>query len=348
MRAAVCMEFGRPLVLEDVELAPPGPGEVRVRVEACGICHSDVAYAAGAWGGALPAVYGHEAAGAVVETGPDVRELEPGDTVVVSLIRSCSSCELCARGLPALCTTSFPLDEHSPLRTADGGEIVQGMRVGAFAEEVVVHESQAVPLADGVPLDRACLLACAVATGWGAVTRDAQVEPGASVAVIGTGGVGLNCVQAAAHAGADPIVAVDLSPAKLEAALAFGATAVGEVPGGADYVFVAAASGAAFEQGLKMLRRGGTLVAVGMPPSGVSAAFDPADLAHNGQRIVGSKMGSTRPAEDIPALAELYRSGRLKLDELVSGHFPLERVNDAIAAAREGAALRNVLVAGSD
>jgi S-(hydroxymethyl)glutathione dehydrogenase/alcohol dehydrogenase len=341
MRAAVCREFGAPLRLEEVELAPPGPGEVRVRVDACGICHSDVAYADGAWGGALPAVYGHEAAGVVLETGPDVDGVEPGRAVVVSLVRSCGRCELCARGLPALCDASFLLDAHSPL---GGGEIAQGMRVGAFAEEVVVHESQAVPVPDGVPLDRACLLACAVATGWGAVTRDARVEPGASVAVIGTGGVGLNCVQAAAYAGADTIVAVDLSPAKLEAALAFGATDVGDVSGAADYVFVAAASGAAFEQGLRMLRRGGTLVAVGMPPSGVVAAFDPADLAHNGQRIVGSKMGSTRPAEDIPALAELYRAGRLKLDELISGRYPLDAVNDAIASARNGAALRNVLV----
>jgi S-(hydroxymethyl)glutathione dehydrogenase/alcohol dehydrogenase len=341
MRAAVCREFGRPLTLEDLELAPPGPGEVRVRVDACGICHSDVAYAEGAWGGPLPAVYGHEAAGVVLETGPDVDGLEPGRAVVVGLVRSCGRCELCARGLPALCEASFALDDRSPL---GAGEIAQGMRVGAFAEEVVVHESQAVPVPDGVPLDRACLLACAVATGWGAVTRDAQVEPGASVIVIGVGGVGLNIVQAAALAGAEPIVAVDLAPAKLEAALEFGATHVGDPPGPADYVFVAAASGVAFARGLQLLRRGGTLVAVGMPPSGVVAAFDPADLAHNGQRIVGSKMGSTRPAEDIPALAELYHAGRLKLDELISGRYPLERVNDAIASARDGAALRNVLV----
>jgi S-(hydroxymethyl)glutathione dehydrogenase/alcohol dehydrogenase len=202
-----------------------------------------------------------------------------------------------------------------------------------------------------MPLDRACLLACAVATGWGAVTRDAGVEAGSSVVVIGVGGVGLNAVQAAAWTGADRIVAVDVAAAKLGAAKRLGATDVVDAATGdagvslvADYVFVAAASAAAFEQGLRMLGRGGTLIALGMPPSGVEASLDPGSLAHNGQRIVGSKLGSARPAEDIPAFVDLYLAGRLRLDELVSGRYRLHEINDAFASARRGETLRNVLL----
>src|SRR5262249_45283656 len=156
--------------------------------------------------------------------GADAGDLAPGDRAVVSLVRSCGRCELCLRGQPALCEACFALDERSPLRCGDGAEIVQGLRVAGFAEEVVVHASQAVRIAEDVPLECACLLACAVATGWGAVVRTARVEPGERVVVIGAGGVGLNCIQAAALAGAATVVAVDLSPAKLEAAGLFGAT----------------------------------------------------------------------------------------------------------------------------
>jgi S-(hydroxymethyl)glutathione dehydrogenase / alcohol dehydrogenase len=355
-RAAVCHTFSAPLAVEAVTLDPPGPDEVRVRVTACAVCHSDVAYAAGAWGGDLPAVFGHEACGTVVEAGEGTR-LAEGDRVVVSLVRSCGACARCRDGAPALCAARFRLDEASPIRLADGRRAAQGMRCGTFADEAVVHASQAVPIPDGVPDTSACLIACAVMTGYGAAVRDAGIAPGASVVVLGAGGVGLNAVQGAVVAGAGEVIAIDVSAAKLVAAAALGATrgidatatdpvaAVTEhTDGGADAVIVTAGSAAAVDQGLACLRRGGTLVVVGMPPSGELARFDPGALAHDGKRIVGSKLGSARPAEDVPRIAELYREGRLRLDELVTATYPLEGINEAVAAMRRGEAIRNVIV----
>jgi Zn-dependent alcohol dehydrogenase len=355
-RAAVCHAFSAPLAVEEVTLDPPGPDEVRVQVTACAVCHSDVAYAAGAWGGDLPAVFGHEACATVVEAGRGAGLCE-GDRVVVSLVRSCGACARCREGAPALCAGRFRLDETSPIRLADGRRAAQGMRCGAFADEAVVHASQAVPVPDGVPDTSACLIACAVMTGYGAAGGAAAIAPGASVVVLGAGGVGLNAVQGAALAGAGEVIAIDVSAAKLAAAAALGATrgidatatepvaAVAEhTGGGADAVMVTAGSAEAVDQGLACLRRGGTLVVVGMPPSGRMAAFDPGALAHDGKRIVGSKLGSARPAEDVPRLAALYREGRLRLDELVTATYPLERINDAVAAMRRGEAIRNVIV----
>jgi S-(hydroxymethyl)glutathione dehydrogenase / alcohol dehydrogenase len=355
-RAAVCHAFSEPLVVEDMTLDPPGPDEVRVQVTACAICHSDVAYAAGAWGGELPAVFGHEACGIVVEAGMGA-PLAEGDRVVVSLVRSCGECIRCREGAPALCAGRFRLDEVSPIRLGDGRRAAQGMRCGAFADEAVVHASQAVPLPDGVPDTSACLIACAVMTGYGAAVRDAGIASGASVVVLGAGGVGLNAVQGAAGAGAGEVIAIDVSAAKLAAAGVLGATrcidatvsdsvsAVAEhTGGGADAVIVTAGSAAAVDQGLACLRRGGTLVVVGMPPSGQLARFDPGALAHDGKRIVGSKLGSARPAEDVPTIAALYREGGLRLDELVTATYPLEEINEAVAAMRRGEAIRNVVV----
>jgi S-(hydroxymethyl)glutathione dehydrogenase / alcohol dehydrogenase len=358
VKAAVCYEFRRPLVVEEIEIHPPREGEIEVRLAACGVCHSDVSYSQGAWGGRLPAVYGHEAAGVVEELGSGVEGLDVGDHVVVTMVRSCGRCVLCARGEPALCQASFPLDERSPLRTRLGDEIQQGLRVGGFAEHAIVHASQAVVIPAEVPLSAACLLGCAVVTGVGAVMNDARVEAGSSVVVIGAGGVGLNAVQAGALADASPIVVIDVAERKLESARLFGATQtiqanreearalVRELTGGlgADYVFVAVGVGSAIEQGLSLLRRGGTAVLLGMPAAGVTAEFDPAALAHDGQRILGSKLGSTQPDVDIPKLAELYRNGRLKLEELVSARYPLEEINAAFDSAARGDALRNVIV----
>ncbi len=355
-RAAVCHAFSEPLAVEDVALDAPGPDEVRVRVTACAICHSDVAYADGAWGGRLPAVFGHEACGVVVASGVGAA-LAEGDRVVISLVRSCGGCARCREGAPALCAARFRLDDVSPIRLADGRRAAQGMRCGALADEAVVHASQAVPVPDDVPDTSACLIACAVMTGYGAAVRDAGIEPGATVAVVGAGGVGLNAVQGAAIAGAGEVIAIDVSAAKLAAAAALGATlgidasacdpvaAVTEhTGGGADAVIVTAGSAAAVDQGLACLRRGGTLVVVGMPPSGQLARFDPGGLAHDGKRIVGSKLGSARPAEDVPQIAALYREGRLRLDELVTATYPLDEINLAVAAMRRGEAIRNVIV----
>jgi S-(hydroxymethyl)glutathione dehydrogenase/alcohol dehydrogenase len=357
MRAAVCHAFGEPLAVEEVELAQPGRGEVRVRLEACAVCHSDVAYASGAWGGSLPAIYGHEAAGVIEVVGGDAGGLVPGDHVVVTLVRSCGACHVCLRGQPALCGTRFALDERSPLRTADGSEIAQGLRTAGFAEEVVVHSSQAVPIRPEMPLDRACLLACGVVTGYGAVVNTAGVTAGDSVAVIGAGGVGVNCIQGAVLAGAAPIVALDLAPAKLVAAQAFGAThvvdpsradaaaAVRALTGGrgVDCAIVAAGATAAVDSALRLVRRGGTVVIVGMPAGGATVALDTAGLAHDGIRILGSKLGSTRPAVDIPLLVDLYLEHRLLLDELISSRVPLASVNDALERAARGGGLRTVI-----
>jgi S-(hydroxymethyl)glutathione dehydrogenase/alcohol dehydrogenase len=359
MKAAVCRAFGQALTIEEVDLAPPGPGEVRVKVAACAICHSDILYADGAWGGALPAVYGHEAAGIVEEVGTGVTHLRPGDHAVVTLIRFCGHCPACSRGAQVRCETSFPLDARSPLTVRGTGErLVHGLRTGAFAEQVVVEASQAVAIPRDVPLDRAALLACGVLTGAGAVINTAGVRPGECAVVIGTGGVGLNAVQGAVLAGAAPIIALDISAAKREAALRFGATraanpATDDVPaiiraqnGGrlADWVFVTVGAKSAMEQATQLIGRGGTVVVVGMPASGVTATYDPGWLAADEQRIIGSKMGSARIRVDIPYLVAAYQQGRLKLDELISGRYPLARINEAIESVKRGEALRNVIV----
>jgi Zn-dependent alcohol dehydrogenase len=358
VRAAVCHAFGAPLAIEELVLDPPEQGEVKVRIAACAICHSDIHFAEGAWGGRLPAVYGHEAAGIVESVGAGVDAVRPGDRVIVSLLRSCGRCFFCARGEPFLCEAEFPIDAGGRLRTTSGESVKAGLRTGAFAEQVVVHPSQLAAVPDFMPLDVASLLACGVVTGLGAVVATARVPVGSSVVVIGTGGVGLNSVQGARLSGAEPIVALDLSRAKLEAATVFGAThtldpatcePAEEVRAltegrGADYVFVTVGSTQALEQGLGLLRRGGTLVVVGMPPSGATFGVAAVDLAYDGQRILGSNMGSTRLGIAVPTLVDLYRRGRLKLDELITERYPLERINEAIEASGRGDALRNVIV----
>lgn len=358
MKAAVCRGFGQPLVIEDVALAAPGPGEVQVKVAACAICHSDILFCEGAWGGVLPAVYGHEAAGIVEAVGTGVSNVRLGDRVLVTLIRSCGRCHYCAQGDPVRCEASFALDARSPLSGADGRPITQGMRTGAFAEAVTVDASQLARLDVDVPLDSAALLSCGVITGFGAVVNTADFRAGSSAVVIGTGGVGLNAVQGAAVAGAVSVIALDVSDTKLDAARRFGAThsvnvgrsdarpiVLGLTSGrGADYVFVTVGAKSAIEQGFRLLRKGGALVIVGMTPDDVMIEFDACTLAGAEQRILGSKMGSTRLAMDIPRYIALYRQGRLKLDELISGRYPLERINDAIADVRRGDVLRNVIV----
>jgi len=357
MKAAVCRAFGEPLVIEEVALDPPGTGEVAVDLAACAICHSDIIFADGGWGGQLPAVYGHEAAGVVRQVGRGVDDIRPGDHVVVTLIRSCGQCGSCAQGAPVTCETTFARDSQSPLHRPNGEVLTQGLRTGAFAEAVVVDASQVVVIPPAVPLDAASLLACGVITGFGAVTNTAGLRPGATAAVIGAGGVGLNAIQGAAISGARMVVALDLVESKLEAARRFGAThsvnagapdAVEQVRRltgrGADYVFVTVGAKAAIPQALAMAARSGTIVLVGMPASGVTVAVDPGDIAHNNLRVLGSKMGGAHIQADIPKLVMLYQEGRLKLDELISGRYPLAKINEAMTSARSGAALRNVIL----
>ncbi len=358
MKAAVCREFGAPLVIEDVQLAPPGPGEVQVRMQATAICHSDITYAEGGWGGTLPAVYGHEGAGIVETVGAGVTNVSVGQHVVVTLIRSCGRCHGCITGKPVTCDATFPLDEHSPLTDARGHEIVHGLRCGAFAEQCVVHESQLVAVPDDIAFSVASLLACGVITGFGAVTNTAKVEPGSHVVVFGTGGVGLNAVQGAHISGARTVIAIDIADNKLEAATTFGAThvinsstqnvvdKVRELTDGrgADYVFVTVGVKTAFDQSYALLAKSGSVVLVGMPANGVMSEIDPGTLAAYSQNILGSKMGGSRIAVDIPNLVALYQQGRVKLDELVSGTYALEQINEAMSSVKRGEALRNVIV----
>lgn len=358
IKAAVCRKFGEPLGIEELELASPRAGEMRVRVAACAICHSDIHYADGAWGGELPAVYGHEASGVVEELGDGVEGFCVGDHVVVTLVRSCGRCFYCACGDEVLCEGEFSLGREGPLRAGDGARIIQGLRTAAFAEQVVVDPSQAVAIAREVPFESASLLACGVITGLGAVVNTARVEAGSSVVVIGTGGVGLNSIQGARLSECAKVIGVDVYDEKLAAARRFGAThvinasreapaaAVRSLTGGrgADYAFVTVGAISAVEQGLALIRKAGTLVLVGMPASGEVAGFEPLALADNQQIILGSKMGSSRIREDIPKLVGLYLEGKLKLDELITGRYALEDINEAFASVRRGEALRNVIV----
>ena len=359
MKAAVCREFGAPLSIEEVDLAPPASGEVVVRIKACVICHSDIHYTEGAYRCELPAVFGHEAAGIVDQVGENVEGVKAGDFVVATMVRSCGRCRCCEQGHYGSCETRFPLDEESPLRSArDGAKISHGLKTGAFAEYARVDASQVVAIPNDIPFECAALLACGVLTGFGAVTNTAKVPAGASVVVIGTGGVGLNSVQAAAYSGAGTIIAVDVSEDKLKAAKTFGATHTldpAEVDlrksvkaltdrRGADFAFVTVGAKEAADQSYRLIAKGGTVVLVGMPALGVKSEFDILLLADNSQRIVGSKMGSSNIQIEIPKLIDLYKKGQLKLDELITARYPLEEINEAIGSVKRGEALRNVIV----
>jgi len=359
MKAAVCHEFNKPLVIEEVTMRPPGVDEVRVTVAATAICHSDIHDIRGDFGGEPPFVGGHETAGYVDEVGASVTSVKPGDHVIVSLLESCGTCMFCTTGRPYFCVTKVTYDNTGTLFDDNGTGIIQKARVGGFAEYVLVHESQLVKIDDDFPLDLASLLACGVTTGFGAVVNRAKVPPLSSVVVIGTGGVGLNSVQGALLCGANPIIAVDILDSKLERAKGFGAThgvnaknadpvaAVKEITGGqgADYAFVTVGSAAALQQAFAMLCRGGTAVMVGLPPAeDALASFAAAEFAINEKTVTGGYMGSIRLQVDIPKLIALYKAGRYKLDELVAGRYPFERINEALESSAGGEALRNVIV----
>jgi S-(hydroxymethyl)mycothiol dehydrogenase len=355
VKAAVCTEFGAPLTLETLDLRGPLAGEVEVTLEAVAICHSDISYAEGAWGGELPAVFGHEAAGRITALGPNVSGMALGDRVVVTLIRACGACVPCSSGQPTICQTPSP--HPSPLTRADGSAVVQSMYTGAFAEKVVVDQSQVVTLPDTLPPEALCLLACGVITGIGAVVNAGQLRAGQDVVVIGAGGVGLNAIQGARIAGARKIIAVDMTEEKLAIAKEFGATdgvlATGKRPfrdamkimgGGADLVIVTVGAIPAYNDAPRYLGWGGRVIMVGMPHSGAMAEYEPVVMAFTGQGFTGSKMGDAVIKRDIPWMADLYQQGRLKLDELISGRWSLDQINEAIADTKAGGAKRNVIL----
>jgi len=357
MKAAICYEFGKPLVVEEVTIDPPQAGEVQIKLAATAICHSDIHLLRGEWAGAVPVIAGHESSGTVEAVGAGVSTVQPGDRVVVSLLRSCGRCFFCTIGEPYLCSGDFALNRQSRVRNQQGQPILQGLYTGTFAESTIVDQSQCVVIPDAMPFDRAALLACGVITGLGAVTNTAKIAATSSVVVIGAGGVGLNAIQGAAMAGARQIIAVDRLDAKLEAARAFGAThtingksedAIATVLAltggmGVDYAFVTVGSGKALEQGFAMIRPGGTAVMVG-----ISATDDPVVLPirplTKGRKLLGSRMGGSHLSIDVPRLVELYLQGKLKLDELISNRYRLDEINDALASTETGEALRNVIL----
>ncbi len=356
IKAAVCHAFGTPLTVETVALRAPDMGEIEVKLDAVAICHSDISYAEGAWGGSLPAVYGHEAAGRITALGGGTTGFQVGDSVIVTLIRACGTCPACAGGKPTICGTPYDGDK-GPLTTADGGKLHQAMACGAFAEKVVVDQSQIVTIPEDMPKDAAALISCGVITGVGAVVNAAQLRAGQDVVVIGAGGVGLNAIQGARIAGARRIVAVDMSEEKLEIAKQFGATdgvlatksspwraakvALGR---GADAVLVTVGAAKAYDDAPKYLGYGGKVVMVGMPAVGASSTYEAGNFAAVGQSMIGSKMGDTVIQRDIPWMVDLYQQGRLKLDELISNRWTLEQINEAIADTKTGSAKRNVIV----
>ena len=355
IKAAVCHEFRKPLHVEDIDLRQPEKDEIEVTLGAVAICHSDISFANGDWGGFLPAVYGHEAAGRISAVGDNVRGLEIGDHVVVTLIRACGHCSNCSGGAPTICET--PVDGvEGPIKTVEGAPLMQAMACGAFAEKVVVAQSQVVKIPESVPFASASLLACGVITGVGAVVNAAALRPGQDVVVIGAGGVGLNAIQGARIAGARRIVAVDMIEEKLEIAKEFGATdgvlATGDAPWrdvkkaigrGADAVFVTVGVSAVYNQAPRYLGYGGKVVMVGMPKSGESSTYEPVMMAAVSQGMVGSKMGDVVIQRDIPWMVDMYQQDRLKLDELVSGRWRLDQINEAIEDTKSGSAKRNVI-----
>ena len=275
--AAVCRGFGEALAIETLRLAPPEGNEIRVRVRTSAICHSDITCMDGGWGGELPAVFGHELAGVVTDLGPSAPPggVCPGDRVLVSLLRSCGRCERCEAGSPGQCVAAFAIDSAPRLVDKQGRPVLAGLRVGGFAESVVVDVSQAVKIPAQVADEAACLISCGVMTGFGAANNTARVQAGDAVAVIGCGGVGLNCVQGAALAGALPLVAIDVTDDKLEQARTFGATdtinaanedsagkALALTDGrGFDVVMAAVGNAGVIEKALPLLARDGALVA---------------------------------------------------------------------------------------
>ncbi len=353
MKAAVLREVNKPLVIEEISVDDPGPGQVLVKTAATGACHSDLHFIEGLWPSPLPVVLGHEAAGVVEEVGPDVTYVQPGDHVVLLFVPFCGTCRYCTTGRPNLCGEGRRMQGKLHIGDAD---VAPFASMSSFAEYMVVPEGGVVKIRKDVPLDRAALVGCGVMTGVGAAINTAKVEPGSSCAVIGTGGVGLNVIQGCALAGAERIIAVDIHPNKLEMAREFGAThfvdASKEDPiakvreltdGGPDYAFEVIGLPKVITQAFDMVRRGGEAIIVGMAPAGSEATISA--TAFLAEKVLkGCSYGSTRPRYDMPRLIELYMAGKLKLDELVSRTYPLEGINDAFAALKNGEVARSVMV----
>jgi Zn-dependent alcohol dehydrogenase len=354
VKAAVLWERRAPLVVEEVELADPAPGEARVRILASGVCHSDLHHIRRDTPVPPPLVLGHEAAGVVEAVGEGVTRVGLGDRVIAAFGVKCGECFFCVRGQPYLCAT--PLPGHVRLRQGDRA-IAPFLGVGSFAEYANLDARNLVPIPDDMPAEPAALIACGVTTGIGAVVNTAKVEPGANVAVLGIGGVGLNVVQGAALAGAGRIIAVDILDHKLELARGFGAThvvnAAREDPverirrltggWGADYAFEVIGHPRTIAQAYEAVRKGGVAVIVGVADEQVEIPINAVGMMRSGKTLVGCNYGSVRPHYDMPRYVELYRGGRIKLDELISRRFALDEINAAFAAMEAGEVARGVI-----
>jgi NDMA-dependent alcohol dehydrogenase len=365
MKAAVLYEQRKPLVVDDIEVEDPKAGEVMVKIAAAGVCHSDLHYINGMWPCTLPMVVGHEGAGVVEKVGPGVYSLVPGDHVILSWVAPCGVCEACASGRPYLCPTSLQktgstLWDGTPRFRKGSQPIYHQLCVSSFSEYVIVPQTGAVKIRRDMPLDKAALIGCGVVTGVGAVFNAAKVIPGSSVAVFGCGGVGLNVIQGAALAHATKIMAVDPVDSKLELAKQFGATHLvkssfgdpvaqikfltyhNDEDMGADYVFEVVGKTSVLTQAFESTRYGGTCILVGMPPAMSNVVLSTTGIFLN-KVLTGAFYGSARVHYDMPMLVELYMAGKLKLDELISGTYPLEKINDALDALRKGEALRSII-----
>jgi Zn-dependent alcohol dehydrogenase len=364
MRAAVLTDFHAPLaVRDDVEIAEPGPGEVQVRVAASGICGSDLKAIDGKSPvvRTLPVILGHESAGVVERVGPDVTMAAPGDRVIIAMTGSCGRCEPCRRGDHGGCRSPIRRSQLGQMRDGttrlrvDGRDAHPFIGIGSFAEYTVVNEETLVRVPDELPLEHACLLACGVITGVGAVLNTAAVAPGSTVLVVGAGGVGLNVVQGAVLAGASRIVVADVNPDKLPLATALGATdtlatapgddlaeLVGKVvDGGVDYAFDVTGVPGVLAQAFAATREGGTTVMVGSPPNEPITLL-PQQLFFN-RTLKGCAGGGGLPARDLPKLIGLAAAGRLDLGRLITTTVPLDGINDAIAELRAGRLARSVV-----
>jgi Zn-dependent alcohol dehydrogenase len=349
----ILFDEGGLAVATDLELREVRAGEVKVEIQAAGVCHSDVSVIDGTIPFPTPVVLGHEGAGIVTELGPDVTGLNIGDHVVISTLSNCGACAACDSGKPTHCRESIG-KMSAPFRQGDR-KVLQFANIGAFTQETIVKARQAVPISKEVPWEVASLLGCGVITGVGAVFNRAKVTHGQSVLVLGVGGIGLNVIQGAALADALPIIAIDTNPKKEALAKQFGAThfidasqvdateAVKEIcPNGVDVSFECVGHPALIRQAIDLLDWGGICVILGVPKFGTEAAFQVSTL-YNDKTIMGCRYGAGRPHKDIPLFVDLYLAGRLKLDELVTRTYPLDDIQQTIDDMHHGDLARGVL-----
>ena len=362
-QAAIVYEHDRPVVVEEINLDPPKAGEVLLRMAAAGVCHSDISVVNGTIYYDPPVVLGHEGAAVIEAVGPEVTYVEPGDHVILSFSTACGECVLCKMGHVVLCTgidarPGHLLDDTCRFHNQAGVALPQMARIGTMSEYAVVSERSLIRIDKRFPLDKAVLIGCGVTTGVGAAINTAQVQPGDRVAIIGTGGVGLNAVQGAALAGASQIIAVDLEDRKLEFASSFGATdAVNPNDGdpveavlaltdgvGVDYAIEVIGNTKTIEQAYGMVRRHGTVVVVGMDRNEKMIQTPAQDIVRTEKRLVGCYYGSSNPREDMPKLLALYEEGKLKLDELITRTYRLDQINEAFEDLESGLNARGVIL----